>query len=209
MELSVRDISKADVYKLLNCMVVPRPIAWITSVSAQGVVNLAPFSTCTIVQYDPPLLGVNMMFRAGDGSRKDTARNAIESGEFIVHIADDSMVDALHASGFSHPPEVSEVELLDLPTVPGVDVAVPRLRDAPLALECKLFRVITFGPGSEFVVGEIVRIHARPGLVSDFRIDTRDLRPLSRLGGPVYGTLGEVIVKAPAKATWAPLGETA
>jgi flavin reductase (DIM6/NTAB) family NADH-FMN oxidoreductase RutF len=207
MEISVPDLSKAEVYKLLNCMVVPRPIAWITSRSGQGVVNLAPFSTCTIVQYDPPLLGVNMMFRA-DGSRKDTARNTIDNGEFIVHIADDSMLDALHASGFSHPPEVSEVDLLGLATAPGVDVAVPRLRDAPLALECKLFRLISFGPGSEFVVGEIVRIHARPGLVRDFGIDTQALRPLARLGGPVYGKLGEVIVKSAPRATPTLLTET-
>jgi flavin reductase (DIM6/NTAB) family NADH-FMN oxidoreductase RutF len=197
MEQPIGGLSKADVYKLLNCIVVPRPIAWITSVSDQGVVNLAPYSTFTIVSYDPPLLGVNILFQAEDGRRKDTARNILTRREYVVHIADENLADALHLSSFPHPPDVSEVQLLGLGLEPGIAVKAPRLRDAPLALECRLSQVIQFGPGAEFVVGEVVHIHSRDGLVTDNKIHSAELRPLSRLGGPVYGTLGRLISKPP------------
>src|SRR6516165_3486583 len=133
MDQSVATLSQSEIYKLMNCMIVPRPIAWVTTVSEDGIVNLAPFSTFNIICYNPPLLGINMAFNT-DGSRKDSARNAIASGELVVHIADEAQVDALHASAFPHPPHVSETDLLGLPLLPGVDVRVPRLRDAPLAL---------------------------------------------------------------------------
>ena len=197
MELSVPDLEQSDIYKLLNCIVVPRPIAWVTTISEEGLVNLAPFSTFNIICYDPPLLGINMAFN-DDGSRKDSARNVRASGQIVVHIANESQVDELHASAFPHPPHVSEAELLGLPLSPCVDVAVPRLRDAALAMECTLRQTIQFGPSSDFVVAEVVRIHARDGLIStDHKIDSSVLRPLSRLAGPVYGTLGAVIVKNP------------
>ncbi len=198
MEQSVAALSQSEIYKLMNCMIVPRPIAWVTTISESGLVNLAPFSTFNIICYDPPLLGINMAF-TDDGARKDSARNIGANGELVVHIADDTMVDAVHASAFPHPPHVSEAALLGLPLLPGVDVSVPRLRDAPLALECRLSQTIRFGPSSEFIVAELVRIHARDGLVNDNKIDSTALRAISRLGGPVYGTLGPVIVKGPGR----------
>ena len=87
MEITVSDLSKDEMYKLMNCMIVPRPIAWVTTVSDEGVVNLAPFSTFNIVCYDPPLLGMNIGAK-DDKSPKDTARNARSRGELVVHIAD-------------------------------------------------------------------------------------------------------------------------
>lgn len=196
MEQPIAGLGKDEVYKLLNCIVVPRPIAWITSVNGDGVVNLAPYSTFTIVSYDPPLLGVNILSQA-DGRRKDTAHNIIRSGEYVVHIADETMAAALHASAFAHPPHVSEAELLQLELAPSASVRPPRLAAAPLALECRLSQVINFGPAAEFVVGEVVHIHSREGLINDNKIQTTDLRPLSRLGGPVYGTLGRTITMQP------------
>lgn len=157
MEQSVAGLRKGEIYKLLNCMIVPRPIAWVTTRSEDGVVNLAPFSTFNIICYDPPLLGINMAFK-DDGARKDSARNVIANGELVVHIADDTQVDALHASAFAHPSHVGETTLLGLPLLPGMDIAVPHLRDAPLALECRLSRTIQFGPTSDFIV-EIGRAH--------------------------------------------------
>lgn len=197
MEQSVSELSRAEIYKLMNCMIVPRPIAWVTTISDEGLVNLAPFSTFNIICYNPPLLGINMAFNV-DGSRKDSARNAIANRELVVHIADETQVDALHASAFPHPPHISEADLLGLPLLPSVDISVPRLRDAPLALECRLSQTIQFGPTSDFIVAELVRIHSRDGLINENKIDSKVLRPLSRLAGPVYGAIGPVIVKAPA-----------
>ncbi|MGU7778587.1 flavin reductase family protein [Burkholderia sp. PU8-34] len=196
MDFSVSGLNKAEIYKLMNCMIVPRPIAWVTTMSEDGLVNLAPFSAFSIVCYDPPLLGMNFS-RKDDGSRKDSSRNVAQLKELVVHIADDTMLDLVHESSFPHPPKVSEVELLGLAVEPSVGISVPRLRDAPIAIECRLWDIIKFGPSSEYVVAEIIHVHAREGLLSNYKIETTSLRPLSRLAGPVYGTLGPVIVKQP------------
>lgn len=199
MEQSLAGLDRAEVYKLLNCIVVPRPIAWITSIDEEGRVNLAPYSTFNIVCYDPPLLGVNVMAQPTDGRRKDTARNMLQRREFVIHIADEPMAEALNASAFAHPPQVSEVELLGLSVAASTDIRTPRLADAALALECRLHQVLQFGSGSEFLIGEVLRMHARDGLVRDNKIDSLELRPLARLGGPVYGTLGRTLAFPPAR----------
>lgn len=192
MELYLADLEPPERYKLLNAIVVPRPIAWITSRSPDGVVNLAPFSAFTIVSYEPPLLGVNMGRRA-DGTRKDSARNAIETGEYVVNIGSDDMIDLIQKSSAPHPPEVSEVDLLKLDLSPGVDVNVPRLSIAPLSMECRLHQVARFGSSDgEFVVGEVIRLHSRDGLVNDCKIDSEALRPAFRLAGLAYGSIGNV-----------------
>lgn len=191
--------SHADVYKLMNCLIVPRPIAWTTTIDEHGVVNLAPYSTFNIVCTDPPLPGMNVGFRE-DGTRKDTSANARANGELVIHIADVSMLVQLHASSFPYAPGVSEAERLGMALAPSLDVRVPRLRDAPLTLECRIHQVISFSHKADFQVSRIVRVHAREGLLSDSKIDTSALDPLSRLGGPVYGRLGETVTVKPPVA---------
>lgn len=198
MQQAFSELSKAEAYKLMNSIIVPRPIAWVTSMSGDGVVNLAPYSTFNIVCYDPPLLGMNVGFR-DDGTRKDTGRNARDRGEIVIHIADDALLEALHASSYPHAPGVSEPAVLGLALAPSVDVAVPRLRDAPLAIECRVAQVLSFSPKADFVVSQILRVHAREGLMSEHKIETSDLRPLARLAGPVYGLLGQTVTMAPAR----------
>lgn len=196
MQQAFSELTPPEAYKLMNSLIVPRPIAWVTSVSADGVVNLAPYSTFNIVCYDPPLLGMNVGFR-DDGTRKDTGRNARERGELVIHIADDALLEPLHASSYPHAPSVSEPERLGLALAPSVEVAVPRLRDAPLAIECRVAQVISFSDKADFVVSRILRVHAREGLLHDHKIDTAALRPLARLAGPVYGRLGETVTMGP------------
>lgn len=193
-------LNPEQTYKLLTGVVVPRPIAWITTMSDAGVVNLAPFSCYTIVSNKPPLLGVNMGRKAG--VRKDTARNALASGQFVVNIGDESMVAPIHLSAVEHPPEVSEPQLLGLALAPSTHVRVPRLADVPISLECRLHQVVPFGDtGAEFVVGEVLALHARDGLLRDGKIDSAALRPVCRLGGPTYGTLGRIIQQPPIAQT--------
>ena len=192
MNLALSTLTAEETYKLLTGTVVPRPIAWITTLSASGVVNLAPFSCYTIVSTMPPLLGVNMGRKAG--VRKDTANNAIASGEFVVNIGTEDMVAAIHQSAVEHAPEISEVELLGLPLAACVDVRVPRLAHVPISMECRLRQVIPFGDtGAEFVVGEVLRLHAQDGVLAGGKIDSARLRPVCRLGGPTYGALGRII----------------
>jgi len=192
MSIDARSLSPEATYRLMSGIVVPRPIAWITTLSPTGVVNLAPFSCFTFLSNKPPLLGVNIGRKAGQ--RKDTGANIHALGEFVVNIGDASQMVAIHESSAEHAPDVSEAELLGLGTLPSETLRVPRLADAPVSMECKLQQVIPFGDtGAEFIVGEVLRFHIREGLLHDGKIDTRALDPVCRIGGPNYATLGEIV----------------
>ena len=194
------ELDAEQTYKLLTGVVVPRPIAWITTRSAAGVVNLAPFSAFTFVSTKPPLLGVNIGRKAG--VRKDTAVNILAQGEFVVHIAHAPLVEPLHASAVEHPPEVSEVDLLGLQTSPSTHLKVPRLQAAPVAMECRFHSATPFGDtGAEFFVGEVLCWHVRDGLLTQGKVDSFELDPLCRLGGPWYATLGERLHQQPVAQT--------
>ena len=192
MHLRASDLDAQQTYKLITGVVVPRPIAWVCTRSPAGVLNVAPFSAFTFVSNKPPMLGINVGRK--DGVRKDTALNILGSGEYVIHIADQALLPAVHESAVEHPPEVSEVDLLGLQTVPSDCIAVPRLAAPPVAMECRLHQVIPFGDtGSEFIVGEVLVFHLREGLLHNGKIDTAELNPLCRLAGPNYATLGPTI----------------
>jgi flavin reductase (DIM6/NTAB) family NADH-FMN oxidoreductase RutF len=168
-----------DIYTLLTGIVVPRPIAWATTVSPAGTVNLAPFSCFTFVSSKPPMIGINVGLR--EGQRKDTACNIRPSGDFTVNIADDSMIELIHRSAIAYGPDVSEADLLGLQTAQSERVKSPRLAIAPIALECRLHGIIEFGEtGSEFTVGEVLMFH---GLCIENKIETAKLRRRYILSG--------------------------
>ncbi len=192
MQIFADSLSPEAAYRLLSGVVVPRPIAWITTLSPEGVVNLAPFSCFTFVSNKPALIGVNIGRKAG--VRKDTGSNIHELGEFVINIGDASHLEAIHLSSIEHPPQVSEVEELGLATLPSTKIRTPRLADVPVSMECKLERVIAFGEtGAEFIVGEVLTYHLRDGLYRDGKVDTRELNPVCRIGGPNYASLGEIV----------------
>lgn len=192
MRIAASDLETEATYKLITGIVVPRPIAWVTTLSPRGVVNLAPFSFFTCVSPKPPLLAISVGRTAG--IYKDTGRNILASEEYVIHIADFSHLEALHLSSTDYPPEVSEVEAAGLATLPSDEVRVPRLRDAPVAMECRFRNCIEFGhTRNRLIVGEVVMFHLRDGLVKDGKVATRDLDPIARLSGPSYARLGEVV----------------
>lgn len=200
MRILASDLNPEDSYKLMTGVVVPRPIAWITSQGDSGVINAAPFSCYTIVAHKPPLIGVNIGSRAG--VRKDTARNIQERKEFVVNIADENLLLPMHESAAEYEPDVSEVELLGLEAVASDLISVPRLAQAPVSLECKLHSVTPYGEtGAEFYVGEVVAIHVRDDVTDDGKIDSAKLRPVCRLAGPNYASLGDIITLKPIKQT--------
>lgn len=200
MRVDAASLDADETYRLLSSVVVPRPIAWITSVSPEGVVNLAPFSCFTFVSNRPPLIGVTIG-RKGE-RRKDTGANIHAAREFVINIGDSAQMEQIHLSSTEHPFDVSEVDLLGLRTEPSIAIRCPRLADAPVAMECRLHRVVEFGVlGSEFVVGEIVQFHFREGLYRDGRVETAELRPVCRLGGPNYATLGPIVALKPIALT--------
>jgi len=193
-EIRPADLTGDAAYKLLCGLVVPRPIAWVSTQSGDGVSNLAPFSCFTFVSHRPPMLGVSIGRRPQ--GLKDTARNIHETREFVVHIGDEALLDPLHRSGADFPPEVSEADLLGLELAPSRLVMPLRVVRAPVAMECCLHTVIDLG-SNQFFVGEIQLFHIREGLAVDNKVDSARLRPLSRLGGPNYATLGQIIGMTP------------
>lgn len=198
LEIRPADLQGDAAYKLLCGIVVPRPIAWVSTRSLSGLSNLAPFSCFTFVSHRPPMLGVSIGRRPSSpsGGFKDTARNIHETQEFVVHIGDETLLDPLHRSGAEFPPEISEAEQLGLELVPSKLVSPLRVAKAPVAMECRLHKVVDFG-NNQFFVGEIHLFHIREGLAAGTRIDAGRLRPIARLGGPNYTTLGEIIGMTP------------
>jgi flavin reductase (DIM6/NTAB) family NADH-FMN oxidoreductase RutF len=199
-DIPAGDLGAEQSYRLLTGLVVPRPIAWVTTLSTAGVVNLAPFSHFTFVSPKPPMLAISVG-RKGE-TYKDTATNILRREEFVVHIADSTLVKPLHESADEHPPEVSEAELLGLATVPSLHVAVPRLVAPPVAMECRLRHCIEFGETrSRLLVGEVLVFRLRPDLLRDGKVDTRRLDPIGRIAGPKYARLGDIITQRPVHQT--------
>ncbi len=194
MVIDPAQLTAEAAYRLLTGVVVPRPIAWVTTVSPAGVVNLAPFSAFTFVSPKPPMLAISIGHKAG--TYKDTARNILATEDFVVHIADRGQLDALHQSAVEYPSDVSEVEELGLAVCASDLVAPPRLAAAPIAMECRLRHCLEFGETrSRLFVGEVRRFHMRDGLVRDGKVDTTELDPIARIAGPTYATLGPLITK--------------
>jgi len=187
-------------YRLITGVVVPRPIAWVTSLSATGVLNLAPFSAFTFVSPKPPMLAISVG-RNGN-IYKDTAQNILNNEEYVVHIADSSLMTAVHESSTEHPPDVSEVEELRLSTLPGERIKVPRLAAAPIAMECRFRQCLEFGETrSRLIVGEVLVFHIKDGLLNNGKIETEALDPIARIAGPRYAKLGEIVTLKPVFQT--------
>lgn len=187
-------LPKRDAYRILSSLVIPRPIAWITTVDGEARVNLAPFSSFMGI-FGPPMLAITLG-RRRDGSLKDTHRNLKDRGEAVVHLADLPLLEALHASAAEVAPEISEVARLGLRTMPSLQVAPPRLEAAPVALECRLNRELDLGPGSTLVLLDVLVAHAAERIWSEAHdcADASLWTPLSRLAsvvGPNYGALGQ------------------
>jgi len=179
-------------YRLITGVVVPRPIAWVTSLSATGVLNLAPFSAFMFVSPKPPMLAISVG-RKGN-IYKDTAQNILNNEEYVIHIADSSLMKAVHESSTEHPSDVSEVDELGLATLPGERIKVPRLAAAPIAMECRFRQCLEFGETrSRLIVGEVLVFHIRDGLLNNGKIETEALDPIARIAGPRYAKLGEIV----------------
>ncbi len=199
-DIAAGDLPAEQSYRLLTGLVVPRPIAWVTTLSAGGTVNLAPFSHFTFVSPKPPMLAISVG-RKGD-TYKDTATNILRTEEFVVHIADSTLVAPLHESANEYPPDVSEAALLGLATAPSLHVGTPRLTAPPVAMECRLRHCIEFGETrSRLLVGEVLVFRLRPDLLQDGKVDTLSLDPIGRIAGPNYTRLGEIITQRPIHQT--------
>jgi len=173
-------------YKLMAALIVPRPIALITTCDAQGLVNAAPFSLFNMVGEDPPLLMFSVNKREG-GAQKDTARNVMRNGECVVHIGDETLTQALHDCSYAFAPQISELEQAGLSQRPSQKISVPGIAEAPVAFECVLHE--TLESNSRFVFfGRIVWLHVKQGLVDSqsWRVDVARHAPPGRMGANLY-----------------------
>lgn len=187
--LSFRDLAPRDRYKLLCGVVVPRPIAFVTTMDESGALNAAPFSFFNVFSEDPPLIVLGLQHHP-DGRLKDTTRNIQRSGEFVVHMVDEALAKAMNDCAVDFPSGESEVAAIGLATAKSVEVAVPRLAAAPFALECRRQVSLAFGPGRELLVGEVLHLHARGGLLDpgQMHVDMVSYQPIGRLFGNLYST---------------------
>ncbi|MDQ0113417.1 flavin reductase family protein [Paenibacillus harenae] len=192
--LDAEQLSERDSYKLLIGSILPRPIALVTTITANGTVNAGPFSYFNIVTANPPLISVSVQRKQGE--MKDTARNAVESGEFVVHISDETYVDQMNRTAANLGPEESEIELAGLTAVASSRVAVPGIAEARIRMECVLEQTIPLGekegaPACDLLIGRIVYFHVDEELYDNGRIKVEALKPVSRLAGSDYAKLGE------------------
>ncbi len=190
MEFADQALPWQSVYKLMTGAIVPRPIGWISTVDAHGVPNLAPYSFFNAVCSNPPTLLFCPAIRAKDHERKDTLKNVIATGEFVVNIVTESLAEALYLTSGEYPPDVSEFDAAGLTPAPSVAVRAPRVAESPIHFECKLDRIITIGEtpgGASIVVGRVVHIHvADEVFIAPDKIDVRALKPIGRLAGTTY-----------------------
>lgn len=182
-----------QIYKIMTGIIVPRPVALVSTVDRNGVANVAPFSFFCGVGSAPPTLLFCPALRAlegvGTAPRKDTLRNVEETGEFVVNVVSDAMAEAANATAAEVPPEVDEFELAALTAAPSLVVKPPRVAESPAQMECKLMQVLYTSRkpgGGVIVLGEIVRFHVRADLVHDFRVDPAGLDAVGRMAGNTW-----------------------
>jgi flavin reductase (DIM6/NTAB) family NADH-FMN oxidoreductase RutF len=195
MILDPSELSVKENYKIVIGSVLPRPIALVSSISKSGVLNLAPFSFFTAITSKPPTVCFAPALRGPEGMKKDTLYNIEETGEFVVNVVSEQIAEQMNETAGDFPPEIDEFAHAGFTPEPAQVVSVPRVKESPISMECKLYKVVYIGdpgPGSgALVIGEIVCYHIADELFSDGRIDTGLLKPVGRLAGMEYTTLGK------------------
>ena len=188
-------MSERDNYKFLTGTIIPRPIAIVSSISNEGVVNIAPFSYFTIVSANPPMIAVSVQRK--NGKKKDTSQNILDSGEFVVHVTDESNIEDANQSAAELPPNVSELEVSSFQLTESETVRVPGIVPAKVRMECTLAKAIPLGgqvaddASCDLIIGNVTRYHIDESIYENGRIDAEGLRPVSRLAGNQYMKLGE------------------
>ncbi len=171
----------ADAYHLLNAVVVPRPIGWVSTLSEQGVANIAPHSYFNVLAADPPTV-----FFSSSGV-KDSLRNARYTGDFVVNVVSEDLAEAMNLTSADFPPGESEFAAAGLTPVASDLVRAPRLLEAPASMECRVTQIVEIGRGpNHVVIGEVVRFHVAEAVIANGRVDVSRFRPLGRLSGSGY-----------------------
>jgi len=193
--LSFADLDSGLRYKLLAGVIVPRPIALVTTLTADGVVNAAPFSFFNVFSEEPPLVVIGLQSK-GDLSPKDTTANVRRSGEFVVNLVGEAIAEQMDVCAAEFPSDISELDEAGLTTASSIDINVPRIAEAPVALECRRNIILSFGPHRDLLIGEVLRIHAFPGIIDPitFRTNLSEYCPVGRISGNRYSKQNDIFI---------------
>jgi flavin reductase (DIM6/NTAB) family NADH-FMN oxidoreductase RutF len=182
------------IYTLMSSIVVPRPIAWVSTVSTDGKTNLAPFSYFNAVASKPPLISISVGRRRG--RRKDTAENASTTGELVVNVVTEANLHAMVQTSGDYPPEVDELARAGLTPLASTLVKPPRVAESPIQMECRTRQIFEVSPGIvDLVIAEVVMFHIADELSidDDLHVAAPSIRPVARLGGSQYALLGDIL----------------
>jgi flavin reductase (DIM6/NTAB) family NADH-FMN oxidoreductase RutF len=208
MNVSPTEISHSELYGILLNSVAPRPIAWVSTLSAAGRPNLAPFSFFNAMCVDPPLLGFAPGLRQpkqADSSRgepKDTLRNVRETKEFVVSVVTYELLQAMNITSGDYDPAINEWDLAKVTPEPSRLVRPARVKESPISFECRLYQILDFSTAptsSSLVIGEIIAIHVDDAHLKDGRLDRNSLDLIGRMGGIQYTRTTERIELARPK----------
>lgn len=189
LEITPASLEWRDAYKLLVGSILPRPIAFVSSMDEHGTANAAPFSFFTAICADPMLICFSPMRRGTDGAKKDTLINIESTGQFVINIVSESIAEQMNDCAIEFAPEIDEMEELGLTKEASVKVRVPRIKESLVHLECECYQVQHFGdkPGAgSLVIGKVVHVHVNDELFDNGRIDTSKLHPIGRMAGNIF-----------------------
>ena len=200
MKIDFDNFSHRECYQLLTGMILPRPIAWVSTVGEDGTFNLAPFSFFTGITSKPPLICISIGPRRGE--KKDTLKNIEFAGDFVINIVNESLAQKMNQTSADYPSNVSEFVETRLTPLSSDKVKSPRLAESPINMECKLRQILTFGEqnqGSNLIIGEVVRAHVQDALLKDAAIDAAGLGAIGRLSGNQYCHVKDIFeIKRPS-----------
>ncbi len=188
MEIDPQNLGRFEIHELFVGSIMPRPIAWVSTVGEDGVFNLAPFSMYTCVALIPPII----CFCVGwtrDGRKKDTLRNIEWSKDFVINVVDESLAEAMSQSSAEYPAHVDEFQEVGLTPLKDEIVKAPRVAESPINMECKLVQILQFGEspnGGSLILGEVVRFHVKDEFYVNGQIEVSKLRHIGRLGAQLY-----------------------
>ena len=171
MELDIAALTRAERYKLLTSLVVPRPIALVTTLTDGGIVNAAPYSFFNVVGDDPPLLVISADVRT-DGAMKHTVRNILANKQFVVNLVDETIAEKMHGSSVEAASEMSEIDLVGFTIATSKRIKPPRIAESPIAFECELHTELGFN-ARRVLIGQIVWLHIRDGIVDPINLRRR------------------------------------
>ncbi|HRD74933.1 MAG TPA: flavin reductase family protein [Hyphomicrobiaceae bacterium] len=211
MEFDFETMPQNDRYKILISTVVPRPIAWVTTLDDKGTPNAAPYSFFNAMGTNPPIIVIGIQAHA-EKRLKDTGHNILNSAEFVVNFVNEANAEAMNVTCIDAPPGVDELKLAGLGTVPSVKVAPPRIAGSPVAFECRVHTSLTFSPNQAIVIGRVVQAHVDDSFVIDPKrcyIDTPKMKLVGRMhgSGTYTRTNEQFVLDRPEWADWVKKGQ--